>query len=87
MRPPVSRDQLRLAFADTIQILRQRVGLSQEKLALQAGVSRGYMGKLEREQHTPTIESVYKLLPALHVTFVEFAAEFERALHSRKRKP
>jgi len=86
MRPPTSRDQLRLAFADTVQILRQRVGLSQERLALEAGVSRGYMGKLEREQHTPTIESIYKLLPALQVTFAEFATEFDRQLHRRRPK-
>ncbi len=83
MRP--SREQLRRAFADTIRILRARVGLSQEKLASDSGVDRGYMGGLEREKHTPTLEAIYRLLPALGVSFVEFATEFERILSSRRR--
>jgi transcriptional regulator with XRE-family HTH domain len=59
--------------------------MSQEKLAAEAGVNRGYMGKLERELHTPTLEKIYQLLPALGVSFAEFAGEFDRVLHSRRR--
>jgi transcriptional regulator with XRE-family HTH domain len=77
------REQLRRAFADTVRIVRKRQGISQEKLAFEAGLDRGYMGALEREKHTPTIESIYKLLPVLGIGFIEFAAEFERVLHSR----
>lgn len=84
MRSSISREQLRRAFADTIRILRERRGISQEELARQAGIDRGYMGGLEREKHTPTLEVIYKLLPALGISFVEFAAEFERVLHSRR---
>ena len=83
MRSSIGRDQLRRAFADTVRILRTRRGISQEKLALESGVSRSYMGTMEREKHTPTLESVYKVLPVLGISFVEFAAEFERVLHSR----
>ena len=85
MRSPIGREQLRRAFADTVRILRTSRGISQEKLAQQAGVDRGYMGSLEREMHTPTLESIYKLLPALGISFVEFASEFERVLHSRRK--
>jgi transcriptional regulator with XRE-family HTH domain len=85
MRPSVGREQLRRAFADTVRILRARTGISQEKLALQAGLDRGYMGGLEREKHTPTLESIYRLLPVLGISFAEFAIEFERVLHSRRR--
>lgn len=84
MRSPASREQLRRAFADTVRILRARKGISQEDLAQQSGVDRGYMGSLEREKHTPTLESIYKLLPVLGVSFIEFAAEFEAVLHSRR---
>lgn len=87
MRPSVGRDQLRRAFADTVRILRARAKLSQEKLAMESGVDRGYMGGLEREKHTPTLESIYRLLPALGVTFTEFAAEFERVLSTTRRRP
>ena len=76
---------MRRAFADTMRILRARVGISQETLALKAGVDRGYMGGLERERHTPTLEKIYQMLPVLGITFVEFAVEFDRILHARKR--
>lgn len=80
-----SRDQLRRAFADTVRTLRARVGVSQENLALQAGVDRGFRGGLEREKHTPTLETIFRLLPVLGISFTEFAAEFERQLHNRRR--
>ena len=85
MRSSITREQLRRAFADTVRIIRMRKGISQEKLALEAGVSRGYMGALEREKYSPTIDKIYQLLPALGISFVEFAAEFERVLHSRRK--
>ena len=47
-------------------------------------MDRVYLGSLEREKHTPTLESIYRLLPILDVTFTQFAAEFERVLYSRK---
>jgi hypothetical protein len=43
------------------------------------------MGGLEREKHTPTLESIYRLLPVLGINLVEFATEFERVLYSRRR--
>jgi len=84
MRPSVTRSQLRRAFADTVRILRARTGISQERLAQESGMDRVYLGSLEREKHTPTLESIYRLLPILDVTFTQFAAEFERVLYSRK---
>lgn len=84
MRTGVTRDQVRRAFADTVRILRARKGISQENLAHEAGLSRAHMGAIEREKHTPTLESVYKLLPALGVTFEEFAREFDRVLYIRR---
>ena len=75
---------MRRAFADTVRTLRARAGISQEKLALKAGMDRVYLGGLEREKHTPTLESIFRLLPTLGVTFTEFAREFERTLYSRK---
>lgn len=85
MRSSIGRNELRRAFADTVRILRMRRGISQEKLALEAGLSRSFMGMLEREHYSPTLETIYKLLPALGIGFVEFASEFERVLHSRRK--
>ena len=74
------RDDLRRAFGDTVRSLRRKAGIAQERLALDAGVDRAYMSALERGAHSPTLETIYKLLPHLGVTFPEFARAFERAL-------
>jgi transcriptional regulator with XRE-family HTH domain len=71
----------------TVRALRLRAGLSQEALALEAGVGRAYMSALERGLHNPTIGMAYRLLPYLKVSFAEFAAEFERNLRVARRKP
>jgi len=73
------------AFGKTVRTLRKRAGIAQEELALLAGVDRGYMGSLERGEHTPTLETIYKLLPVLNLTLTEFAVEFERVLHALRR--
>jgi transcriptional regulator with XRE-family HTH domain len=81
------RDLIRQAFALTLRRLRRRIGIAQEKLALEAGVDRGYMSGLECAKHTPTLATVLRFLPYLQVTFPEFAAEFERYLTKLQEKP
>jgi transcriptional regulator with XRE-family HTH domain len=71
---------LRHAFGQTVRRLRLKAGISQERLALNVGLNRANTASLERGRRTPTLETVFKLLPGLHVTFVEFAQEFERTL-------
>ena len=77
-----TREQLRLALRLCLKRLRQHVGLAQERLAFEAGLDRRYMGGLEQGMHTPTLETIYKLLPPLDITFSQFAGEFERALQN-----
>lgn len=43
------------------------------------------MGGLERGEHSPTLETIYKLLPGLKVSFPEFALEFDRILQRQRR--
>ena len=80
---PPTRDQIRRALAKTIRSLRLKAGISQERLALNVGRNRGNTAGLERGLHIPTFETIYELLPGLHVTFVEFAEEFERSLRAK----
>lgn len=82
----IEREAVRRAFARTIRELRLSRHTSQEELALLSGIDRGYMGGLERGQHSPTLETILKLLPPLKLTFVEFAAEFERVLRRQRRQ-
>jgi transcriptional regulator with XRE-family HTH domain len=54
-------------MAQRIQELRERRGLTQEQLALKAGISRGYLARLETARHDPTLSTLEKLAKALGV--------------------
>jgi transcriptional regulator with XRE-family HTH domain len=47
-------------------------GLSQEKLAFDAGVDRSYVGGLERRQENPTVDILDRLATSLGVPLSEF---------------
>ncbi|MGA7409721.1 MAG: helix-turn-helix transcriptional regulator [Bryobacteraceae bacterium] len=81
------KEELRIAFGKTVRALRKEKGLAQEALAHMAGVDRGYMGGLERGEHTPTLDTLFKLLPHLGVDFAGFAAILQANLKRGKRKP
>jgi transcriptional regulator with XRE-family HTH domain len=74
---------LQRAFGETVRRLRLKAGISQERLALDVGRDRGDTGSLERGLRIPRLDTIFQLLPGLHVTFVEFAAEFERTLRAK----
>ncbi|MCP9231784.1 helix-turn-helix domain-containing protein [Mesorhizobium sp. LMG 17147] len=59
--------RLRSVFARNLRLLRQGSGLSQEQLADLAGLDRNYVGKLEREENSPTIDTLEVLALALQV--------------------
>ena len=80
------RELIRRAYGMTVQVLRKRIGLAQESLALEAGVDRAYMSGLERGKHTPTLETVLRFLPHLNVSFSQFATEFDKSLRRVKRE-
>jgi transcriptional regulator with XRE-family HTH domain len=59
----MSRDN----FAMRLKRLRERKGLTQEELAEKAGLSRGYVSRLEIGRHDPPLSLVRKLAKALRV--------------------
>ena len=59
--------KLRVRVALNIQDLRRARGLSQEELALRAGVNRGYMGKLENAKYAASLDMLEKIAAALSV--------------------
>lgn len=58
---------IRRVFAKNLRRIRALRELSQEALALEAGVERTYIGLLEREKSSPTIDMVAKLARVLEV--------------------
>ena len=62
--------ELRLALSENVRLLRGRRGLSQERLALEAGVDRTLESKIERTIANPTLEVLTKLAVVLEVPVV-----------------
>ena len=58
---------LRQIVARNLRILRKQKGLSQEELAFQAGINRNYVGQIEREEKSPTVDVIEKLANSLMV--------------------
>ena len=55
------------AFGKVLRALRVERGLSQEALALEAGVQRNYVSLIERGVNQPTITIIFKLATALEM--------------------
>ncbi|MBR2012172.1 MAG: helix-turn-helix transcriptional regulator [Alphaproteobacteria bacterium] len=55
-----------------IKFLRNQMGLSQEKLALKAGIDRTYLAGIESGKRNATIISIEKIANALEVSMRDF---------------
>jgi transcriptional regulator with XRE-family HTH domain len=58
--------------ARNLRKLRVAQGISQEALALEAGVDRTYVGRLERGLENPTVAVLDRLAGRLGITIAEF---------------
>jgi transcriptional regulator with XRE-family HTH domain len=63
--------KLRERIAQNIMKHRKIVGLSQEKLAKCAGISRAYIGHIENARHSVSVDTLGKIAVALDVDAVE----------------
>lgn len=63
---------LREIVATNLRRLRHAKSMSQEELADRAGINRNYVGMLEREQHSATVDMLEKLAEVLQADPVEF---------------
>jgi transcriptional regulator with XRE-family HTH domain len=73
---------LREIVARNLRRLRRSKGLSQEGLADRAGINRNYVGMLEREENSATVDMLEKLADVLNVDPIEF---FKRPSREAKR--
>lgn len=58
------------AFSDNLRRLRHEARLSQEELALRAGLDRTYISGCERAVRNPSLLSVEKIAEALNVSAI-----------------
>jgi len=67
-----------VSIGAVIKNYRERVSLTQEQLAFNAGLNRGYISLLEKGQRNPKLETLQKLAKALNtpLTTIIFELEF-----------
>ena len=70
--------RLRATLAANLIGLRKSKGLAQERLALEAGVDRTLVSKIERLIANPSLEILLKLASTLDVTVVKLLTEKKR---------
>jgi transcriptional regulator with XRE-family HTH domain len=72
-------DPILVGLGDSIRALRaERGGISQERLGLDSGVHRNYIGGIERAERKPALQTVVKLALALDIAPSELLARAER---------
>lgn len=59
-------------ICEKIKYFRTKQGLSQEKLALKAGINPAFLGHLERGLKSPTMTTLDKIIEALNVSYSQF---------------
>jgi transcriptional regulator with XRE-family HTH domain len=60
--------RLRSVVSRNIRLLRNAAGLTQDQLAELAGLDRNYIGKLEREENSPTVDTLESIAVALQIS-------------------
>ncbi len=64
----MERELLNKQIGLSIRKYRLKADLSQENLALSAGIYPAYLGRLERGEKCPTIDTLYKISEALKIS-------------------
>lgn len=75
--PPM--DRFRRDFGDRVRLLREQRGLSQDRLAADAGLHKNYVGAVERGAYNVTLKTAYRLAQALGVPLTDLVGEDQPA--------
>lgn len=75
----MTKRPLAKTFGQTLRNLRIEKGLSQEKLAFEAGITRNYVSLLELSQRSPTLDTLESLAGALDISVSTLIGRAERA--------
>ena len=67
-KPADAAPSLRLTFARNIRLVRIDAGMSQERMAAEAGLDRAFVGTLERGQRNVSIDNIELIAKAIGVT-------------------
>jgi transcriptional regulator with XRE-family HTH domain len=65
------------AFGEVLRAQRKKVGLSQERLALESGFDRTTISLLERGLTSPTLRTMTRLCKLIRLTLIQLATRIE----------
>jgi transcriptional regulator with XRE-family HTH domain len=68
-------DEGLVRFGKRVRTLRERAGLSQERLAEKAGIHRTYIGGVERGERNLGLKNVFRIARALAVPVADLFTE------------
>ncbi len=74
----ITADEIRSRLAANLRRLRAEHDISQERLALEAGIDRTMLSKIERQISNPSIETLLKLANRLTVDIVALIEPVEQ---------
>jgi transcriptional regulator with XRE-family HTH domain len=72
------RTRRQAEFGDRVRTRRHELGLSQEALALKAGINRTYIASLESGQRNPSLELIAKLAAAMKIDAADLVRGLQR---------
>jgi len=75
---------LKQSFGLILREKRKDQGLSQEALALEAGVDRNFVSLLERGVNQPSLSTIFKLADALNLKPSDLVMELEKRMTPKK---
>ncbi len=70
-RQPLKRSALAVRLGSSVRAARMEIGVSQERLAERAGISKNYVGNIERGEYDVTVSSLKAIASALNRTAAE----------------
>jgi transcriptional regulator with XRE-family HTH domain len=82
---PAPRSSFHLAFGRAIREIRHELDISQEELALRAGIQRSYLGGIERGERNPSLANILKIAGTLQVPPSEILRRAEAEVGRNRR--
>lgn len=77
-------DDKTIKAGKVIRKLRKRLdNVSQERLGFRANLNRNFIGEIERDEATPTLDTVYKIAKGLRMKPSELMREIEESLDEK----
>ena len=70
-------NNINVAFGDVLRKFREGRGYTQEEFAEICEISRAYYGRIERGEHSVTVEKCYQIAQALNVRMADLFAEIQ----------